>query len=56
VKLSQELSEPGGLSHAVSNNPVLRLSTQAWLSALKRETTGCRLNDQEIRLPLRKTA
>jgi hypothetical protein len=29
VKLSQELSEPGRLSHAVSNNPVLCLSTQA---------------------------
>jgi hypothetical protein len=29
VKLSQELSEPGRLSHAVSNSPVLRLSTRA---------------------------
>jgi hypothetical protein len=29
VKLSQELLEPGRLSHAVSNNPVLRLSTRA---------------------------
>jgi hypothetical protein len=29
VKLSQELSEPGRLSHAVSNNPVPRLSTRA---------------------------
>jgi hypothetical protein len=27
VKLSQELSEPGRLSHAVSKSPVLRLST-----------------------------
>jgi hypothetical protein len=35
VKLSQELLEPGRLSHAVSNSPVLRLSTRAgdnWLS------------------------
>jgi hypothetical protein len=35
VKLSQELSEPGRLSHAVSNSSVLRLSTRArdnWLS------------------------
>jgi hypothetical protein len=35
VKLSQELSEPGRLSHAVSNNPVLCLNTRArdnWLS------------------------
>jgi hypothetical protein len=29
VKLSQELSEPGRLSHAVSNSPVLRISTRA---------------------------
>jgi hypothetical protein len=29
VKLSQELSEPGRLSHAVSNSPILRLSTRA---------------------------
>jgi hypothetical protein len=29
VKLSQELSEPARLSHAVSNSPVLRLSTRA---------------------------
>jgi hypothetical protein len=29
LKLSQELSEPGCLSHSVSNSPVLRLSTQA---------------------------
>jgi hypothetical protein len=29
VKLSQELLEPGRLSHAVSNSPVLRLSTRA---------------------------
>jgi hypothetical protein len=29
MKLSQELSEPGRLSHAVSNSPVLRLSTRA---------------------------
>jgi hypothetical protein len=27
VKLSQELSETVSLSHAVSNNPILRLST-----------------------------
>jgi hypothetical protein len=35
VKLSQELLEPGRLSHAVSNSPVLRLNTRArdnWLS------------------------
>jgi hypothetical protein len=35
VKLSQELSEPGRFSYAVSNNPVLCLSTRArdnWLS------------------------
>jgi hypothetical protein len=29
VKLSQELSEPGRLSHSVSNSPILRLSTRA---------------------------
>jgi hypothetical protein len=29
VKLSQELLEPGRLSHAVSNSPVLHLSTRA---------------------------
>jgi hypothetical protein len=29
VKLSQELSEPGRLNHAVSNSPALRLSTRA---------------------------
>jgi hypothetical protein len=29
VKLSQKLSEPGRLSHAVSNSPILRLSTRA---------------------------
>jgi hypothetical protein len=29
VKLSQELSEPGRLIHAVSNSPVLCLSTRA---------------------------
>jgi hypothetical protein len=29
LKLSQELSEPRRLSHAVSNGPVLRLSTRA---------------------------
>jgi hypothetical protein len=29
VKLSQELSEPGRLSHAVTNSPVLRLNTRA---------------------------
>jgi hypothetical protein len=29
VKLSQELSEPGRLSHTVSNSPVIRLSTRA---------------------------
>jgi hypothetical protein len=29
VKLSQELSEPRRLSHAVSNSPVLHLSTRA---------------------------
>jgi hypothetical protein len=29
VKLSQELSEPGRLSHTISNSPVLRLSTRA---------------------------
>ena len=29
VKLSQELSEPGRLRHAVSNSPVLRLNTRA---------------------------
>jgi hypothetical protein len=44
VKLSQELSELGRLSHAVSNSPVLSLSTRV-----------CRLDDQDIRLPLRKT-
>jgi hypothetical protein len=27
VKLSQELSEPGRLSHTVSNSPLLRLCT-----------------------------
>jgi hypothetical protein len=29
AKLSQELPEPGRLSHTVSNIPVIRLSTQA---------------------------
>jgi hypothetical protein len=29
MKLNQELSEPGCLSHAISNSPVLRLSTRA---------------------------
>jgi hypothetical protein len=29
VKLSQELSEPGRLSHAISNSPTLCLSTRA---------------------------
>jgi hypothetical protein len=29
VKLSQELSEPGHLGHAVSNSPVLRFSNRA---------------------------
>jgi hypothetical protein len=48
VKLSQELSEPGRLSHAVSNSPVLR-------PALERHTIGCRLDDQEIRLSPSKT-
>ena len=49
VELRQELSELGRLRHAVSDSPVLR-------SALERETTGCRLDDQETRLPPRKVA
>ena len=49
VELRQELSQPGHLCHAVSDSPVLRLGTE-------RETTGCRLDDQETRLPPRKTA
>ena len=49
VELRQELSEPGRLRHAVSDSPVLRLSTGAG-------ATGCRLDDQETRLPPRKTA
>jgi hypothetical protein len=48
VKLTQELSKPGRLSHAVSNRYPA--------SALEQEITGCRLDDQEIRLPPRKTA
>jgi hypothetical protein len=38
VKLSQELAKPGCLRHAVSNSPVLRLSTGVgdnWLSLLR---------------------
>ena len=50
VELRQELSEPGRLRHAVRDSPVLRLSTGAG------EMTGCRLDDQETRLPPRKTA
>ena len=49
MELCQELSKPGRLRHAVSDSPVLR-------SALERETTGCSLDDQETRLPPRKTA
>jgi hypothetical protein len=53
VKLSQELSEPRRLSHAVSNSPSARYSA----STLERETISCRLDDddQEIRLSPRKT-
>jgi hypothetical protein len=43
VELSEKLPEPGGLSHAVS-------------SALERETTGWHLDDQDTRLPPKKTA
>ena len=49
VELRQELSESGRL--------VTPLATARYSdSALERETTGCRLDDQEIRLPPRKTA
>jgi hypothetical protein len=47
VKLSQELSEPGGLSHAVSNNPVLRLSTQAKDNRLPLERPGDQVAAEE---------
>ena len=49
MELRQELSKPGRLRHAVSDS---RYSA----SALERETTGCRFDDQETRLPPRKTA
>ena len=49
VELRQELSEPGRLRHAVSDSPVLRLSTVTG-------DNGCRLDDQETSLPPRKTA
>ena len=49
VELRQELSEPGRLCHVIATP---RYSA----SALERETTGCRLDDQETRLPPRKTA
>ena len=44
-----ERAEPGRLCHAVSDSPVLRLSTGAG-------ETGWLLDDQETRLPPRKTA
>jgi hypothetical protein len=49
VELDKKLPEPGGLSHAVSDS---RYSA----SALERETTGWRLDDQDTRLPPKKTA
>ena len=49
MELRQKLSKSGRLRHAVSDSTVLRLSTGA-------ETTGCHLDDQETRLPPRKTA
>ena len=49
VELRQELSEPGRLCHAVSDSPVLRLSTGTG-------DNGCRLDNQKTRLPPRKTA
>jgi hypothetical protein len=48
MKLSQELLEPGRLSHAVSNSMVLRLSTRArepvvaWMTRI----SGCRRGRQ----------
>ena len=49
MELRQELSKPGRLRHALA---IARYSA----SALERETTGCRLDNQETRLPPRKTA
>ena len=49
VELRQELSEPGRLCHAI-------VTARYSASALERETTGCCLDDQETRLPPRKTA
>jgi hypothetical protein len=47
VKLSQELSEPGCLSHAVSNSPVLRLSTRAGDNRLSLGRPGDRLSPRK---------
>ena len=49
VELRQELSEPRR-----SATPLATARYSA--SALERETTGCRLDDQETRLPPRKMA
>jgi hypothetical protein len=45
VELSEKLPELGGLSHTVSDSVV----------ALERETTGWHLDDQDTRLPPKKT-
>jgi hypothetical protein len=48
MKLLEKLAHPARLSHPISNSLALR-------PALERETTGCRLEDQEIGLAPRKT-
>jgi hypothetical protein len=47
VKLSQELSEPGRLSHTVSNSLVLRLSTRARDHRLSLGRPGDQVADEE---------
>ena len=52
VELLEKLSKPGGLSNSIGDSPILSLCT----AALERETVVWRLDDQEIKLPPKKTA
>jgi hypothetical protein len=51
VKLSQELSEPGRLRHAVSDSPVLRLCTRAGDNRLPLGRPGDKVAAEEDGIP-----
>jgi hypothetical protein len=55
-KLNQELSEPGRLSHAVSNSPVIRLSTRVRDNRLSLRRPGDQVVAEEDGIALSRAA